>query len=519
MQGEQREAAGPAPATGHAQALVSLKGVSKRFGATLALNQVSIDFHAGEIHCVLGENGAGKSTIGKIIGGLYPPDEGTLEVGGDGVAFKTIKDSRARGLAMVFQELSLAPDLSVRANLRLGSRKAGGPFSLLRHAEETEEARAVLVSLGCELDVEIPVKELSVGSQQLVEIAKALLQAPALLILDEPTAMLGAAEKGNLFKVLRGLRDAGKSLVLVTHHVDDVVELADRVSIMRNGSLVDSFLMHPGLDADHILERLTGGKLPKATSTDSRQEHSEEVLRIDGLRRRCGAPESIGVRRGEIIGLYGVVGSGAERLIHALSGAARSREFQFELAGRRFDPRDPADAAACGVSYLPAGRASNGIFPSLSIRENLCLSMLDRLGRYGFVSSNAERAETLRTLGHFGVKYADMDLPITGLSGGNQQKVLMARAMARARHVLVLEEPTAGIDINAKLSLHDRIRDLAQSGVCVVLLSSDLIETIQLCHSVLTFYEGRVAQRYENPTLGDQAEIVADVLGQNSAAH
>ena len=519
MQGDSRGAAASVPRPTGQQPLVSLKGVSKRFGATLALNNVSIDFHPGEIHCVLGENGAGKSTIGKIIGGLYTPDEGSLEVGGGAVAFRAIKESRERGLAMVFQELSLAPDLSVRANLRLGSQKSGGLLSVLRHSAEAEEARSVLASLGCDVDVETPVRELSVGSQQLVEIAKALLQTPALLVLDEPTAMLGAAEKGNLFSVLRGLRDAGKSLVLVTHHVDDVVELADRVSIMRNGSLVDSFLMHPGMQAEQILERLTGGKLPKPTLPDSRIENSEDVLRIEGLKKRCGAGERIHVRKGEIIGLYGVVGCGAERVVHALSGAARCKELAFELADRPFVPRSPAHAAACGVSYLPAGRASNGIFASLSIRENLCLSMLNKLGRFGIVSSRAEREEALRALQHFGVKYADMEAPITGLSGGNQQKVLMARAMARAQHVLVLEEPTAGIDINAKLSLHDRIRDLAQTGVSVVLLSSDLIETIQLCNSVFTFYEGAVVQRYVNPTLDDQAEIVSDVLGQNVNVH
>jgi len=518
MQGSLRDTTASGLQIENVLPLVSLKGVTKRFGATLALNKVSIAFYPGEIHCVLGENGAGKSTIGKIIGGIYAPDEGTLEVHGSSVAFRAIKDSRAHGLAMVFQELSLAPDLSVRANLRLGSQKAGGMFRLLRHGDEVEEAHTILATLGCDLDVERPVKELSVGLQQVIEIAKALLQAPALLVLDEPTAMLGSGEKNKLFSVLRGLRDAGKSLILVTHHVEDVVELADRVSIMRNGTLVDSFVMHPDLDANHILARLTGGKLPKPTPTGNRIENHDNVLHIMGVPQRRGESEGIRVRRGEIIGLYGVVGCGAERVVRALCAVQRSKEFQFELAGQPFDPRHPAHAAACGVSYLPAGRARNGIFASLSIRENLCLSMLDKLGRYGFVSSRAERGEALRTQ-HFGVKYSDMDAPITSLSGGNQQKVLMARVMARARHVLVLEEPTAGIDSHAKFSLHERIRDLANAGVSVVLLSSDLIETIQLCHRIFTFYEGSVVKQYENPTLDDQSEIVSDVLGQSLNLH
>ncbi|MFU1908954.1 sugar ABC transporter ATP-binding protein [Bordetella hinzii] len=493
-----------------ARPLLSLTGVSKRFGATLALDGVSIDFHPGEIHCLLGENGAGKSTIGKIIGGLYTPDEGELRIGGETVTFKSIKDSRARGLAMVFQELSLAPDLSVRANLRLGRPQAWR----LRHAREAEEAREILARLGCRLDVERAVKSLPVGAQQMVEIAKALLQAPDLIVLDEPTAMLGAAEKARLFAVLRGLRDAGKALVLVTHHVDDVLALADRVSIMRNGRLVDSFAMVPGMRAEQVLDRLTGGRLPKAMAAGLRLEERGDVLCIEGARKRGGGSEPIRVRRGEIVGLYGVVGCGAERLIQALAGAARDKALRLTLAGLPYAPRQPAQAAARGVAYLPAGRASNGIFASLSIRENLSLSILPRLGRYGFVSGRAERQEAERALARFGVKYSDMDAPITGLSGGNQQKVLMARAMAAARHVLVLEEPTAGIDIAAKLSLHERVRELAQNGVAVVMLSSDLIETIQLCDSVITFYEGEVARRYDRPTLDDQADIVADVLGQ-----
>jgi ribose transport system ATP-binding protein len=509
-------AAGQGSAARAEEPLLALRGVSKRFGATVALNAVSLDFERGQIHCVLGENGAGKSTIGKIIGGLHQPDEGRLFWDGHPIAFRNVKESRGCGVAMVFQELSLAPDLSVRANLRLGAAHAGGVFAPLQHGKEARDVRGILGRLDCRVDIEEPVKNLPVASQQMIEIAKALMQEPELIVLDEPTAMLGAVEKHKLFEVLRKLRSEGTSLVLITHHIDDVMALADCVSIMRNGQLVDSFAMDDHFDAESVLKRVTGGKLHHSAPSVSREPGREAVLRIENLARRDGPPLPMNIHAGEIVGLYGVVGCGAQAIVHALAGLGAGAPLSCVLQGRSFRPRSPAQAVARGVSYLPSGRASNGIFGSLSIRENLCLTMLGRFGRYGVVFEGPEKEESRRLLERFKVKYEDMEDRITSLSGGNQQKVLMARAMARARNVLLLEEPTAGIDVHAKANLHDCIRGLAAEDVAVVLLSCDLLETIQLCDTVYTFYEGQVVRCYETPTLADQPDIVADVLGTPS---
>lgn len=494
--------------------LLTLAHVTKRFGATVALEDVSLEFYPGEVHCVLGENGAGKSTIGKMMAGIHGPDEGEIRVRGEHAVFSDVNDSRARGLAMVFQELSLAPDLSVRANLKLGSALKGGSFSLLKHRGEALEAQRVLERLGCRVDVEEIVRNLPVATQQLVEIAKALLQEPELIILDEPTAMLGAAEKQVLFDVLRGLRNDGKSLVMITHHIDDVMELADRVSVMRNGKLVDSFLMTNTLDAETVLERLTGRKQIVAAANGRQTARGDVVLSIQNIPYRGGMRGTADVHRGQIVGFYGVAGCGAEGLVQRLVGLLREGGAKFLLNGRPYVPASPAASLEVGVSYLPSGRAGNGIFPSLSIRENLSLNMLSRLGTWGVVSQRAESREALERLTQFGVKYNDMEDGIETLSGGNQQKVLMARATARAENLLVLEEPTAGIDINAKLSIHDRIRELAAQGTAVVVLSSDLLETVQLCHSVYTFFGNEVVRCYEQPSPADQPSIIADVLGQ-----
>lgn len=504
------------PAVG--QPLLALEHITKHFGATVALDDVSLEFFPGEIHCVLGENGAGKSTIGKVMAGIHAPDAGVVRVRGEPVRFADVNASRACGLAMVYQELSLAPDLSVRANLKLGSRHKGQPFSLLKHREEMAETRAVLERLGCHVDLEEPVRNLPVATQQMVEIAKALLQEPALIILDEPTAMLGAAEKQALFDVLRGLRNDGKALVLITHHIDDVMALADRVTVMRNGQCVDSFPMDGSFDGETVLERLTGKRQILSESRPAPASREDTVLRIENAPWRDGSRGTVRVRRGEIVGLYGVAGCGAEGLIRSLVGLWREQGARFLLNGQPYVPSSPAASLMAGVSYLPAGRAQNGIFPSLSIRENLSLTMVSRFGTLGVVSQRAEVEDARERLGRFSVKYHDIEDGIESLSGGNQQKVLMARAMARATHMLILEEPTAGIDINAKLSIHEHIRALAAQGVGVLILSSDLLETVQLCQSVYTFYGNEIVRCYEQPSMADQPAIVADVLGQ-SATH
>jgi ABC-type sugar transport system ATPase subunit len=495
--------------------ILAVRNLTKSFGATRALVDVSVAFLQGEIHCLLGENGAGKSTIGKIIGGLYAADEGGIFFQGRPVSFRSTREARACGIAVVYQELSLAPDLSVRANLRLGTEGARHPFAKLKHKQETDESVAVLRKLGLDIDVEQKVRDLPVALQQLIEISKALMQSPRLVIFDEPTAMLGAVEKRKLFDVLRVLRAEGTASVMITHHIEDVMEVGDRVSIMRNGKLVDSFPMDASIDGDIVLERLTGKKI-QTTAVRRNTHGADNFLQIDHMVNRDGTPTSLMARRGEIVGLYGVVGCGADKIVHGLAGLGDARPLSFMIDGKPFKPRNTVQALAQGVSYLPSGRASNGIFATRSIRENLNLTQLTRLSKLGVVSKRAEREITGELLRRFMVKYGDAEHLITSLSGGNQQKVLLARAIARVEKILVLEEPTAGIDVDAKHEIHERIRELASKGVTVVLVSSDLIETITLCDTVFTMYGEKVMQKYADPQLDDQASIISDVLGQNA---
>lgn len=499
--------------------MIRVQNLTKRFGATVALADVSVQFRSGEVHCVLGENGAGKSTLGKLIGGVHRPDAGQLEVDGELRSLSSPAAARRLGVAVCHQELSLARHLSVRANLWLGAETTGHAFVRIDRRSERAQAQAVLDKLGLDVDMEQPVGELPVAQQQLIEIGKALMQKPRAVVFDEPTAMLGAVEKRKFLDVLKQLREEGVAAILITHHIEDVMAVSDHVTIMRNGRLVDSFALREDTTSEEVVERLTGKKPQRlGAARAERRAFGEPVLQVHGLRTRGGASAPIAVRRGQILGFYGVVGCGAEQIVAALGGQPSACEARFELGGAAYRPASAAHAVKAGVAYLPAGRAANGVLPGRSIVENLTISSLHRQARFGVISAARESVFADTSLREAGVKFSDAQLPITSLSGGNQQKVLMARAMVAARELLVLEEPTAGVDIDAKAQIHARIREAAERGLSVVLMSSDLEETITLSDVVYTVYRSQIAGVYESPEAGDQPQIIADVLGQRLAA-
>ncbi|UYV56954.1 MULTISPECIES: sugar ABC transporter ATP-binding protein [Pantoea] len=498
--------------------LLRVSGLSKRFGATQALKNVSIQFQAGEIHCVLGENGAGKSTIGKIISGLYSADEGVIWYADEQVSFSSSREARHAGVVMVYQELSLAPSLSVRANLWLGSENGKTLLSLTRRQVETKRVREVLSQLGLdELDIERPVSAYPVAIQQLIEIGKSLMSHPRVIIFDEPTAMLGAVEKENFFNVLRRLRTAGIASVLVTHHIDDVVAVSDRVTIMRNGQVVDAFPMNSDITGDLIVTRLTGKK-PENLFIHGRGCNTyAPLIDIENVPKASGGRGVFTIGRGEIVGIYGVVGCGGDVLLQQLVGFIPGKAhdgISFRMEGQRWKPSGVSEALRHGVAWLPAGRASNCVYASLTISENLMITQLKQYTRCGMLNTRQTEMKSDELLKQSGVKYGSKQDLLTSLSGGNQQKVLLTRAMACAQKILVLEEPTAGVDIDAKHEIHQRIRALASSGVSVLMLSSDLAETMMLSDTVWTMFHGSIVKTYSAPDENDKASIIADVVGQ-----
>ncbi len=503
---------GRASGRGLGPEVAGLAHISKRFGSTRAVDDLSLQFHAGEVHAVLGQNGAGKSTVAKILGGLVQPDLGVLRIEGRAVRLRGVAEARRLGVAMVYQELSIVADLTVRENIHLGTEAARHPFSRLRPAAERAQCRSLLEVHRLDLDLDQRVGDLAVASQQLIEVLKALARRPRLLILDEPTAMLGVREKDKLLAIIGRARAEGVAVVFVTHHVDEVVAVADRVSLMKDGALVDSFAMTEAHDAACIVEKLAG-RLPIRDAAARVRARQREVLVIRNLAGRDGQKVDVTVRSGEVVGLYGVVGAGCEAIGHAVVGLAHADAHAMTLNGDMHSPRDPAAAARAGVSYLPSGRAAMCVLPSRSIRENLMISQLSRVSRCGAIRLRAEWARTQSLLADFRTRFADCDAAITTLSGGNQQKVLLARCLGRASTLIVLEDPTAGVDIAAKRDIHELIRDRADAGASILLVSSDLRETIALCDVIYTVNAARIVGRYVEPQLADESRIVADVVG------
>ena len=497
--------------------VLEIKDLRKSFGATQALAGASISVNSGEVHVLLGENGSGKSTLAKIVAGIHTDDGGEIFVNGEATAISDARTSRGLGIAIVFQELSLAPDLSVADNLFLGRENAAHPFAMLNRRKEREKCHDVLKRLETTIDLDASVKTLSIAQKQIVEVAKALLQQPLIMILDEPTATLTEREKDHLFAVIRRLRDEGVALLHITHHLREIQEIGDRVSVMREGEVVVTTEITPDLTELRLLELLTG----RAISTEVDREapaDARPVLRIDELYTEDDCRGiSLYVRPGEIVGLYGIVGCGREGVARALVGLDRPTGGSMTFEGEAFKPRSPGDALSTGVGYLPVDRKENGILPDRSIRENLNLSNLAAFARGNVISPQRERGPTLAHLAKLGVRFGSAELPITSLSGGNQQKVLFGRATGAGPRLLVLEDPTAGIDMGAKLELYEQIKAWAADGMSFLWLSSDLVETLMLCHRAYAMYDGRIVDEFINPTLDDEEAILAGVLGRDSS--
>ncbi len=494
---------------------LEVRRLCKRFGSTTALDDVSAQFFVGEIHCVLGENGAGKSTLAKIIGGVHHKDSGTILVDGVEENIGTVARARQLGIAVVFQELSLAADLSVRANMMLGTEPRRHPFAVLNAKEERLRTSAVLRALGVEVDTEARVRDLSVATQQIVEVAKAFIKNPRMLVLDEPTAMLNELEKRKLYAVLAKLRADGAAIALITHHLDDIEAMADRASVMRDGRLVESVDMSGGT-AQRILGGLLSGAFAHVPRSGTPAAADRPLLRIQGLKGPDRVPFPLSLSGGQVCALYGLVGSGAEYIAQALCGV-RKPALRIAIDGVPAEMRTPVQARRLGIAYLPTGRANNGLLPTRSIRENLNLLSLSRFSRLGVLLRSREASATESRLRAGAVKYTSADDDIVQLSGGNQQKVLVARVLAANARVYVLEDPTAGVDVISRQQIWTAIRARAEEGAAILLVSSDLEETLELADILYTLYAGHFVRRYATPQPNDRAAVVADVVGHDTS--
>ncbi|MCA8958998.1 MAG: sugar ABC transporter ATP-binding protein [Planctomycetes bacterium] len=463
-------------------------GLEKSFPGVKALDGVDLDVRAGEIHALVGENGAGKSTLVKILGGAYVPDRGIVTLDGAPLPHGDPVAARRAGMGIIYQEFTLVPELTVAENIFLGRELRSGP--LLRGAAMNDETRAILARLGADLDPRTPVKRLSVGNQQLVEIARALASDARVLIFDEPSATLTDQELARLFETLRELRANGLALIYISHRLEEIFALADRVTVLRDGQHVATAAV-ADVDRARLIHWMVGRELADEYAYRERPL-GDEVLRVEAL---AGTPHfrhvDLTLRRGEILGLAGLVGSGRTEAALAIFGRLPIRSGRITLAGESFRPKHPWHAMRRGLGYLTEDRKGLGIFGDLSVAENMTMATLEDHRRGPFLSQSSQRRAASAARERFDVRTASLETRISKLSGGNQQKALLARTLARRLDVLILDEPTRGVDIGAKAEIYQLVYELAESGLGIIAISSDLPELLGICDRIGVFAQGR----------------------------
>jgi ABC-type sugar transport system ATPase subunit len=479
--------------------LLRMSGISKSFPGVRALDNVDFDVAPGEIHALLGENGAGKSTLLKILSGAHPPDSGEIALADTAVEFASPHDAQKLGVATIYQEFTLAPNLTVAENIFIGREPGVGPFVNWRAM--MENARAVANRLGLGLNPRTMVRDLSVAEQQMVEIARALSTSARLIVMDEPTSALSVAEVEKLFRIMRDLKAQGVSVIFVTHRLEEVIEICDRYTVLRDGRRVGGGLVAQ-TTVEGLIRLMVGRDLEALLSGRESSGAGAVALRVEELSRRGKKQDAsatvldkvtLEARCGEILGVAGLVGAGRTEMARAVFGADHFDSGRVLIGGRPVDIRSPRDAIRLGVGLVPEDRKQQALFLSLGVRLNLSMASHDRIlfARY-FIDQAAEGRMVERFRDALNIRMTGSDQSVADLSGGNQQKVVLARWLALRPKVLIVDEPTRGIDVGAKVEVHNLLFQMAREGLAIIAISSELPEILAISDRIVTMREGRV---------------------------
>ncbi|KWI60773.1 L-arabinose transporter ATP-binding protein [Burkholderia pseudomultivorans] len=484
------QAGAGAPPAG--EPVLALDGITVTFPGVRALDAVSLSVRAGEVHGLMGENGAGKSTLLKVLSGVNQPQAGTLTLNGAVQRFASTRAALEAGIAIIYQELHLVPELTVAENLMLGQL----PSRLGVVDERALAARALdaLERLGEHIEPDIPVKYLSIGQRQMIEIGKALMRDARVIAFDEPTSSLSARETTQLFRIIRALRADGRAIIYVTHRMEEVDALCDRVTVFRDGRRIETFESVAELDRDRLIGCMVGRPIEDVYGYRSRAA-GDVLIEAKGLvGPGLSEPVSFAARRGEIVGFFGLVGAGRSELMKLLYGAARASAGHVELKGRRVAFASPRDAVRAGIALCPEDRKHEGIVAIASVADNLNISARRHFSPARMLlAPRQERELAQRYIERLAIKTRDGDTPIGALSGGNQQKVVLARWLAERIDVFLMDEPTRGIDVGARAEIYNLFYELADAGRTVILVSSDLAEVIGVSDRIVVMKEGRIA--------------------------
>ncbi|MEA5258708.1 sugar ABC transporter ATP-binding protein [Arcicella aquatica] len=481
---------------------LSAKNITKRFSGVTALDAVCIDLQAGKVNAIIGENGAGKSTLMKILSGVYTDYEGTIYLHDKPVKFTNTKEAENAGIAIIHQELNMIPYLSVVENIFLG-REVINAFGLLDKAFMLKKAQTLLQKLCLNIDPNTPVRNLKVGQQQLIEIAKALLVDAKVIIMDEPTSAITGAEVDVLFKIIDSLKAEGKAIAYISHKLDELFKIADTYTVLRDGKSIESGEMS-AVTRDNIVSKMVGRELviiPKKKQDNNRTE----LLRVNhlGIKHESFKKNdllndiSFVLHKGEILGIFGLMGAGRTELFEAIFGLApRKVSGEVLMEGQRLHIHSPSDAVKAGLALVSEDRKKDGIVPELSVKQNICITTLPDLLSNGVLDNKKENNLADKYIQELRIKTSSSDQLIKNLSGGNQQKAILAKWLATKPKVLLLDEPTRGIDVNAKAEIYKLINQLAESGLGIIMISSELPEIFAVSDRVIVLSDGKVTGDY-----------------------
>ena len=499
--------------------LLQARGITKSFPGVRALDDVSLTVRRGRLNALLGENGAGKSTLMNILAGVFRPDSGTVTMEGRPLSFENPREAQLAGISIIFQELNLVPELSIAENMFIG-REPMTKFGLVYYGRMNADAAALLKELELDADPRTPVSQLKVGAQQVVEIAKALSFNARVIIMDEPTSAITGHEIEMLFRQIKRLKQNGVGLIYITHRLDELTEIADDITVFRDGKLVGEREFRE-VTRDEMIRMMVGRELsdlfPKSPARPADVVFRAKSISLQHAERAgdfAVKDVSFEVRRGEVLGIFGLMGAGRTELLHTLFGLhPKTSSGEVELEGRRVAIRSPADAIGAGLALAPEDRKAEGVVLELSVAHNTTLSCLPRIERFGLLQPKRERELVGNYVGRLRVKTPSIEQRMVNLSGGNQQKVVLAKWLATEPKVLLLDEPTRGIDINAKKEIYALIDELAQSGLAVVMVSSELPEILGIADRIMVLCEGRKTADFSRAKATEENIVKAALPG------
>ncbi|MDR3070154.1 MAG: sugar ABC transporter ATP-binding protein [Propionibacteriaceae bacterium] len=489
-----------------APVILQASGLTKRYAGVTALAGVDFDLREGEVHCLVGENGAGKSTLIKILTGVVTPDAGTITVADKDLTSSTIKERRDAGISVIYQDLNLVQQLTVTENIFLGNEPTTKSGALDKQRMRAE-ARQLIETLGVDFPVTSRVDDLGISLQQLTATARALSLGGRILIMDEPSAVLGGKELEVLFAVVKRLTEQGIAVIYISHRLEEIFHIGDRVTVLRDGQYISTSKVKD-IDQKELIRQMVGRDIEGFQNLDIDAEKGAEIIRLENVTRKGVLHDiSLSIREGEVVGISGLVGAGRTELARVIMGMDHFDTGQIYFLGKKTNISSATKAVRLGIALVPEDRRAEGIIPMLSVRDNGALSLVQRMTKFGVIAFKAMFAKVNKLANEMAIKVPDLRDPVSGLSGGNQQKVVLTKCLATDCKLLIMDEPTVGIDVGAKKEIYNIIADLKRRGIGVLVISSELPEILAISDRILVMSVGRIRGEVD-PRLTTQEEIL-----------